>query len=83
MIKNIAKFFCMLPLLLGIAGASIVTSSEASNPPKGELREQANDCIEKIREKQKRIQIEIDLIKEMIRRKDQAPIPQRSQNPPN
>ena len=41
MIKNIAKFFCMLPLVLGIAGASIVTNSDASNPPNDELREQA------------------------------------------
>tara|TARA_R100000030_G_C3214452_1_gene114255 strand:- start:98 stop:340 length:243 start_codon:yes stop_codon:yes gene_type:complete len=72
MIKNIAKFFCMMPLLLAVAGASMVTSSEA-NPPNDELRDQADDCIEKIREKQKRIQQEIDLIKDMIRRKDQSP----------
>ena len=83
MIKNIAKFFCMLPLILGVAGASIVTNSEATNPPSDELREQADDCIEKIREKQRKIQQEIELIKDIIRRKDQAPIPQRSQNPPN
>ena len=25
MIKNLAKFFCMMPLLLGVAGASIST----------------------------------------------------------
>jgi hypothetical protein len=75
MIKNIAKFFCMLPLLLGVAGASMVSSSEATNtnPPSDELREQADDCIEKIREKQRKIQKEIDLIKDMIRRKDPTP----------
>ena len=70
----------MLPLVLGIAGASIVTNSDASNPPSDELREQADDCIEKIREKQKKIQQEIDLIKDMIRRKDQNPIPPKNQN---
>ena len=73
MIKNLAKFFCMLPLILGVAGASMVTSSDASNPPNDELREQADDCIEKIIEKQRMIQQEIDLIKDMIRRKDQNP----------
>ena len=49
----------MLPLVLGMAGASIVTNSDANTPPNDELREQADDCIEKIREKQKRIQKEI------------------------
>ena len=73
MIKNLAKFFCMMPLLLGVAGASMVTNSNANTPPSDELREQANDCIEKIREKQRKIQQEIDLIKDMIRRKDQSP----------
>ncbi len=72
MIKNIAKFFCMVPLLLGVAGASIVTSTKA-NPPNDELREQADDCIEKIREKQRKIQQEIDLIKDMIKGKNQSP----------
>ena len=73
MIKKLAKFFCMMPLLLGIAGASIVTNSNANTPPNDELREQADDCIQKIREKQRKIQQEIDLIKDMIRRKDQSP----------
>ena len=80
MIKKLAKFFCMAPLLFGIAGASIVTNSDANTPPNDELREQADDCIEKIREKQKRIQKEIDLIKDMIRRKDQTQAPQKNQN---
>ena len=69
----------MIPLLLGVAGASIVTSSEA-NPPSDHLREEANDCIEKIREKQRRIQQEIDLIKDIIRRKDQTQAPQKTPN---
>ena len=80
MIKNLAKFFCMLPLILGVAGASMVTSSDASNPPNDKLREQADDCIEKIREKQRKIQKEIDLIKDMIRRKDQTQAPHKTQN---
>ena len=79
MIKNLAKFFCMVPLLLGVAGASIVTNTKAS-PPNDELREQADDCIEKIREKQRKIQQEIDLIKDMIRRKDQTQAPQKTPN---
>ena len=73
MIKNLAKFFCMMPLLLGVAGASIITNNSKASPPSDELREQADDCIEKIREKQRKIQQEIDLIKDMIRRKDQSP----------
>ena len=80
MIRNLAKFFCMLPLVLGIAGASIVTSSNANTPPNDELREQADDCIEKIREKQRKIQQEINLIKDMIRKKDQTQAPQKNQN---
>ena len=79
MIKNIAKFFCMMPLLLGVAGASIVSNSQAT-PPIDELREQADDCIEKIREKQRKIQQEIDLIKDMIRRKDQNQDHLKNQN---
>ena len=70
----------MLPLILGVAGASMVTSSDASNPPNDQLREQADDCIEKIREKQRKIQKEIDLIKDMIRRKDQTQAPHKTQN---
>tara|TARA_R100000149_G_C5855027_1_gene122606 strand:+ start:868 stop:1110 length:243 start_codon:yes stop_codon:yes gene_type:complete len=79
MIKKLAKFFCMMPLLVAVAGASMVSSSEA-NPPSDELREQADDCIEKIREKQRKIQQEIDLIKDMIRRKDQNPTLPKNQN---
>ena len=79
MIKNLAKFFCMMPLLLAVAGASMVSSSEA-NPPNDKLREQADDCIEKIREKQRKIQQEIDLIKDMIRRKDQNLTLPKNQN---
>jgi hypothetical protein len=71
MIENLAKFFCMLPLLLGVAGASIVTNTKA-DPPSDHLREEANDCMEKIREKQRKIQQEIELIKDMIKRKDQS-----------
>ena len=70
----------MLPLVLGVAGATIVTNSDASNPPNDELREQADDCIEKIREKQIKIQQEIDLIKDMIKRKDHTQAPQKNQN---
>ena len=70
----------MLPLVLGMAGASIVTNSDANTPPNDELREQADDCIEKIRENQRKIQKEIDLIKDMIRRKDQTQAPQKNQN---
>ena len=80
MIKNLAKFFCMMPLLLGVAGASIITNNSKASPPSDELREQADDCIQKIREKQRKIQKEIDLIKDMIRRKDQTQAPQKNQN---
>ena len=70
----------MMPLIIGVAGASMVSNSEAINPPSDQLREQADDCIEKIREKQRKIQKEINLIKDMIRRKDQTQAPQKNPN---
>lgn len=79
MIKNFAKFFCMIPLLLGVAGASMVNGSEP-RPSSDHLKEQADDCIEKIRQKQKKIQQEINLIKDMIKRKDQTQAPPNNPN---
>ena len=72
MIKNVAKFFCLIPLLVGIAGASMISNTEASYNPPNELREQAQDCLKKIREKQKKIQKEIHLIKDIIKQNNQT-----------
>jgi hypothetical protein len=80
MIKNVAKFFCLIPLLVGIAGASIISSTEASYNPPNELKEQAQDCLEKIIEKQKKIQKEIHLIKDIIKQKNQNQTLPKNQN---
>ena len=52
MIKNIAKFFCMLPLLVGVLGASAISGDVSRKPPSEDLREEAQDCIKEIRKKQ-------------------------------
>lgn len=66
MIKRLEKFFCITPLLLALLCTSFV-SGEQAIPPEELHREEANDCIEKIRQKQARIKQEIAKIKEIIK----------------
>ena len=66
MIKRLEKFFCITPLLLALLCTSFV-SGEQVIPPDAIHREEANDCIEKIRQKQARIKQEIAKIKEIIK----------------
>tara|TARA_R100000234_G_C4854932_1_gene116763 strand:- start:165 stop:389 length:225 start_codon:yes stop_codon:yes gene_type:complete len=66
MIKKIEKFFCMTPLLLALLCTSFVSGGEIK-PPDDILREQADDCIQKIRKKQKKIKKEIEEIKKLIK----------------
>lgn len=66
MINKLEKFFCITPLLLALLCASFV-SGEQAIPPDVTHREEANDCIEKIRQKQARIKQEIAKIKEIIK----------------
>jgi len=66
MINKLEKFFCITPLLLALLCASFV-SGEQITPPDIMHREEANDCIEKIRQKQARIKQEIAKIKEIIK----------------
>jgi len=70
MINKLEKFFCITPLLLALLCTSFV-SGEQVIPPDVVHREEANDCIEKIRQKQARIKQEIAKIKEIIRRDHQ------------
>lgn len=67
MIKNIAKFFCMLPLLVGVLGASAISGDVSRKPPSEDLREEAQDCIKEIRKKQHKIKEEIEKIRELIK----------------
>ena len=66
MINKLEKFFCITPLLLALLCASFVSGDQII-PPDVTHREEANDCIEKIRQKQARIKQEIAKIKEIIK----------------
>ena len=67
MIKNIAKFFCMVPLLVGVLGATAISGNTGYAPPNQDLREETQDCIKEIRKKQNKIKKEIEKIKELIK----------------
>ena len=67
MINKLEKFFCITPLLLALLCASFVSGDQIV-PPIDTHREEAEDCIEKIRKRQSRIKQEIEKIKEIIKR---------------
>jgi len=72
----------MIPLVISILASGFVQSETPNNPPVTpieSLKEDANDCIEEIRKKQERIREEINLIKDLIKQRDQN---QNPQNPP-
>ena len=73
MINKIEKFFCITPLLLALLCTSFVSGDQII-PPDVTHREEANDCIEKIRQKQARIKQEIAKIKEIIKEDRQKDI---------
>lgn len=66
MINKLEKFFCITPLLLALLCTSFVSGKQVI-PPADIHKEQAEDCIEKIRQKQARIKQEIAKIKEIIK----------------
>ena len=66
MINKLEKFFCITPLMLALLCTSFVNGDQII-PPDATHREEANDCIEKIRQKQARIKQEIAKIKEIIK----------------
>ena len=66
MIKTIEKFFCLSPLMIALLCTSFVNGDQLE-PPKDIYKEQAEDCIEKIREKQKKIKDEVLEIKKLIK----------------
>ena len=76
MIKTIEKFFCLSPLIVALLCTSFVNGDQLK-PPKDIYQEQAEDCIEKIREKQKKIKDEVLEIKKLIKdrknRRDKDP----------
>ena len=73
MINKLEKFFCITPLLLALLCTSFVSGDQII-PPDVTHREEANDCIEKIRQKQARIKQEIAKIKEIIKEDRQKDI---------
>ena len=57
----------MLPLLVGVLGASAISGDVSRKPPSEDLREEAQDCIKEIRKKQHKIKEEIEKIRELIK----------------
>ena len=74
MIDKLEKFFCIAPLLLALLCTSFVNGQQVV-PQKDTLRQEASDCIEKIRQKQYKIKQEIGKIKELIKDTSQDQIP--------
>jgi len=82
MIRRLAQYLFIIPLGISILASGYVRSDIPDNPPTipiESLKEDASNCIEEIRKKQERIREEINLIKDLIRQKDQN---QNPQNPP-
>ena len=57
----------MLPLLVGVLGASAISGDVSRKPPSEDLREEAQDCIKEIRKKQHKIKQEREKIRELIK----------------
>ena len=79
MIKRLTQYLFVIPLGISILASGYVQSETKGNPPSTpieKLREDANDCIKKIRKKQQKIREEIDLIKDLIKEKGQIQNPQ-------
>jgi len=82
MIRRITQYLFIIPLGISILASGYVRSEIPDNPPLASietLKEDASDCIEEIRKKQERIREEINLIKDLIKQRDQN---QNPQNPP-
>ena len=73
MIKKLAKFFCLSPLLLALAFTHLSMSGFADQVSPSIKEEQYKDnsklCVEKLKAQQEKIKQEISLIKKMIRDK--------------
>ena len=74
MIKKLAKFFCLSPLLFALAFTHLSMSGFADqvapNAKEEQFKEKSKFCVEKIKAQQKKIKEEIDLIREMIKNKN-------------
>jgi ABC-type transporter MlaC component len=76
MIKKLAKFFCLSPLLLALTFTYLSMSGFADQVEPSTKQDQSKEnskyCIEKIKAQQKKIKQEMDLIKNLIKnRRDQ------------
>ena len=76
MIKKLAKFFCLSPLLVTLIFTQITMSGFADqtnpNTKKEQPKEESGPCIKKLKAQQKKIKEEMDLIKNLIKnRRDQ------------
>jgi hypothetical protein len=67
MIKKLTNFFCMLPLILTFIITHIAAADHKPPTDKIKEKEQIEDCIDKIREKQEKIKDEVEEIKRLIR----------------
>jgi len=74
MIKKLANFFCVFPLLTAFA-ITHIAAGDQNHPPtgSGKEKEQIEDCIDKIRRKQKKIKDEVDEIKRLIKDRKNPP----------
>ena len=74
MIKKLANFFCTLPLLLAFIMTHIA-AVDHQPPTTGQIKEkeQIEDCIDKIRRKQKKIKEEVEEIKRLIKDRKNHP----------
>ena len=73
MIKKLANFFCTLPLLLAFIMTHIAAADHQPPTGSGKEKEQIEDCIDKIRRKQKKIKEEVEEIKRLIKDRKNHP----------
>lgn len=76
MIKKLAKFFCVCPLLFAftLTHVSLTGFADQVQPDFGvrDEKEKTDLCIKKLKEQQDRIKEEMDLLKRMVKsRQDQ------------
>ena len=76
MIKKLAKFFCVCPLLIAFAftnfGMTGFADQVQPNFVTRDEKEKTDLCIKKLKEQQDRIKEEMDLLKKMVKiRQDQ------------
>jgi uncharacterized SAM-binding protein YcdF (DUF218 family) len=72
MIKKLAKFFCLSPLILALVFTHLSMSGFANQTIAAEEsapKDKSKFCVEKLKAQRKKIKQEIDLIRKMIKDK--------------